>query len=1176
VNAQLRVVSIAAAENHSLCVTSNGAVYAFGSNRFGQLGYSTTTSASAQGNPNNRNESASSSRSCLPRRVDDLWKKKRALCISVAAGEKHSVALSQQGEVFVWGCNSSGQLGITSHASNSNTHNSNTSNQMTHKVQRVEALWNNNNNSNSNYNNKSRPYPKQGLQIAASSHSTLVLVKAKYQFNSSSDGLPHHNQVYAWGHGNCVPSRIRFVNREQQEQDFQRRRKLREQLEQQPREKFTLAFLDPGRADSVGNPVAISCAKYHNAVITDNGKVYTWGFHADPLGGQSSSSPSATTTPTKFTFQPKKRSNYDCSQPQLVTGMLPENGGGFAVAVSASENHTAVVTKDGALYTWGASYGKSVLGHEGVRFQPIPKRVMGVSRAVDVCAAKDHTVLLMGTSFPNLHHKTKPEPELKAGKATKIPALAQLAAVEVAKHVDMFNVLPILIMAERTNSEYLVEYCEKFVELNLDGVLNVAQKSTLDTYLNEQLSSGLLLLDSDPRDRRDRPLAMRIALGQVTKKSSVCHESETVLSDPLQWIKSCEKLSKKDSIKQLLYRMRKEAVASENSVSYSNTKLRRRSSSSIGSYTEAYGDGTNSAMRRRSSSNASDGQDRKMSSSERCIMLTTKMDLSTRELVQSKHDTLAKEIRGLKKRLNQIAKLELLLQHEQDGTEATEIALSMDQKDKIARRPQLESELCIFDAAMAKVERRMAQYNLRPRRLSSGGDTDDAKLKDDSKWSDGPKLTESPELHNGKSEKIEASASTTLSLRCSTCNISCPDETSYALHMSGRKHRNRTAQVVEDEKKQAAAALIAENHRQQLQGNPHKEIKKPPPVSQSAWSKALKPAKSKYKLPSPSSHPFEIVDKKEKSKSLQEIMLEEALTQAPAPAASVAGSLRLPPGSAPAMKSPPWASSRSTPNKATMSLQSTPLQLPKSSSTMLPSPACGFKAVASSLPGTGREFPTLGSPQASGKIMVAFGDFLCNKPTPPMSAKKSSSTAPWAYAALAVKRPGFGDTPLVSNKKSSSNTGASFEAIQREEEEFKSLQDKTYQDDGKWYIGRRERAGSITAIQQAEQEERDRQLMIEDQKKIEAEIYRQIAEQKKKQVKKMRQQQRTVKKLAKNSRTTFQSRPSQSGKKETSMPFDGVSTESPKSNKIESPNNQRKRKGKAKFAEAPNGGAIDN
>ena len=30
--------------------------------------------------------------------------------------------------------------------------------------------------------------------------------------------------------------------------------------------------------------------------------------------------------------------------PQLVTGLLPENGGGLAIAVSASENHTAVLT----------------------------------------------------------------------------------------------------------------------------------------------------------------------------------------------------------------------------------------------------------------------------------------------------------------------------------------------------------------------------------------------------------------------------------------------------------------------------------------------------------------------------------------------------------------------------------------------------------------------------------------------------------------------------------------------------------------------------------------------------------------------------------------------------------------------------------------------------------------
>ena len=73
-----------------------------------------------------------------------------------------------------------------------------------------------------------------------------------------------------------------------------------------------------------------------------------------------------------------------------------------------------------------------------MRWQPSPKRVPGVHRAVNVALAKEHTVLLIGSSFPRIQNPIGLE------------SLDVLAARQVAKHVDLFNVIPILIMAERT------------------------------------------------------------------------------------------------------------------------------------------------------------------------------------------------------------------------------------------------------------------------------------------------------------------------------------------------------------------------------------------------------------------------------------------------------------------------------------------------------------------------------------------------------------------------------------------------------------------------------------------------------------------------------------------------------------------------------------------------------
>jgi len=85
------VSSIAAAENHSLCSTSDGKVFAWGSNGFGQLGYSTASS------------SDESSSRLSPRRIQGELK--QVFVVAVAAGARHSVALTQLGEVYCWGDN---------------------------------------------------------------------------------------------------------------------------------------------------------------------------------------------------------------------------------------------------------------------------------------------------------------------------------------------------------------------------------------------------------------------------------------------------------------------------------------------------------------------------------------------------------------------------------------------------------------------------------------------------------------------------------------------------------------------------------------------------------------------------------------------------------------------------------------------------------------------------------------------------------------------------------------------------------------------------------------------------------------------------------------------------------------------------------------------------------------
>lgn len=90
---------------HCLLLTSTGLVYSCGSNRFGELGYETRMNYTEM-------------EKIEVRRFSHVVNLRRKM-IAIAAGVHHSCALEDNGRVWTWGRNSSGQLGRSTNYRNS-------------------------------------------------------------------------------------------------------------------------------------------------------------------------------------------------------------------------------------------------------------------------------------------------------------------------------------------------------------------------------------------------------------------------------------------------------------------------------------------------------------------------------------------------------------------------------------------------------------------------------------------------------------------------------------------------------------------------------------------------------------------------------------------------------------------------------------------------------------------------------------------------------------------------------------------------------------------------------------------------------------------------------------------------------------------------------------------------
>lgn len=159
---------VATSGDHKFVLTSEGLLYAWGNNQYGQLGFKPDTTNSAT--PMNVNK---------PTIVNGSW-------LKVAAGGKHSAAISTDGHLYTTGWNGSGQLGTgdtdnrfewTEVASDKTFTDMACGNQFTVAIASDGTLWATGNIGNKTYTSLTQISSVTSTQVSASMDSFIALTK---------------------------------------------------------------------------------------------------------------------------------------------------------------------------------------------------------------------------------------------------------------------------------------------------------------------------------------------------------------------------------------------------------------------------------------------------------------------------------------------------------------------------------------------------------------------------------------------------------------------------------------------------------------------------------------------------------------------------------------------------------------------------------------------------------------------------------------------------------------------------------------------------------------------------------------------------------------------------------------------------------------------------------------
>ncbi|CAH0478959.1 unnamed protein product [Peronospora belbahrii] len=220
--------------------------------------------------------------------------------------------------------------------------------------------------------------------------------------------------------------------------------------------------------------VDVSCAQNHSIALSACGSVFTWGHNVPALSHQPNRTHRDwhTSSPGNSVAAPPSPS---APQAAVLSRYGPVK------IVCAFEDYCAVATHQGDLVTWGCGQ-QGVLGHgRGNTWQPSPKRVVGVKKAISVASGHHHTAVLLAPLCPDFGATAE------VAVRDVVPSLLELVEQKITAYITVNNCALVWRYAKFYAALRLQSYCLEYMQNNWDAILDAVGWERMETLFDLML-----------------------------------------------------------------------------------------------------------------------------------------------------------------------------------------------------------------------------------------------------------------------------------------------------------------------------------------------------------------------------------------------------------------------------------------------------------------------------------------------------------------------------------------------------------------------------------------------------------------------------------------------------------------------------------------------------------------